>query len=488
MTGARRPDNHGLRPGRTKIPSRIALCALALLSGCAVGPSFHVPRSALPAHFTSVAHNARPRWPSKTWWRGFHSPPLNHFIALAERHNFNIRIAAAELEAANAAVEVAGAPLLPSVSASGSAQWQRVANPGATTTAGRTPSPFYGASVQASYLVDLWGENRDALRAALANAAAARFNRDTVALTEVTAVATTWFQILADRAALTIGLRNLRAAQRLLKQLQTEFVAGTVDAVTVAQQAALVASERANIPVLRSDLTQETQGLGILVGEPPEQLAIPPEHINALSVPRLIPGLPSRLLRRRPDVAQAEANLIAANANVRAAIASFFPSITLTGSANTSSAALDTLLSPGSVLLNAATSITQPLFEGGRLMGNLAVSRAVYREDVAAYEQTVVLAFTNTEQSLTALHYATIEEHRQAQAVKEARRALAAVRAQLAAGIVDVSAVLTAEETLLGDENAYTDAQLTRLDAAIHLYQALGGGWRLRQPRHIVGS
>ncbi len=467
---------------------RMSFLALALLSGCAVGPGFHAPRPAMPTRFTSAPQDATPQWPSKTWWRGFHSAPLDHFIQAAERHNFSIRIAAAQLQAANAQVEIAGAPLLPSVSASGNAQWQRVPHPGAASIGGRNPSPFYGASVQASYLVDLWGENRDALRAALEDAAASRFNRDTVALTEVTAVATTWFQILADRAALAIGLRNLGAADRLLKQLQTEFTAGTVDAVTVAQQAALVASERANIPVLRSQLRQETLGLGILVGKPPEQLSIPREHIGALRVPPVMPGLPSRLLRRRPDVAQAEATLIAANANVRAAIASFFPSITLTGSASTSSAALDTLLSPGSLLLNAATSISQPLFEGGRLMGDLAVSRAVYREDVAIYEQTVVSAFTDVEQSLTALHYATIQERRQARAVREARHALAAIRAQLKAGIVDVSAVLTAEETLLGDENAYTQAQLTRLDAAIHLYQALGGGWRLRRPAHPIGN
>ena len=472
---------------------RSPLLALALLlCGCAVGPAFHAPRLVNPSRFAGTPQDATPHWPSTTWWRAFGSAPLDHFIMAAERHNFSIRVAAAQLEAANADVEVAGAPLLPAVSATGNAQWQRIPNPGAAAgtlaTGVRNPSPFYGASAQISYLVDLWGKNRDALRQALADAQASRFNRDAVALTEVTAVATTWFQILADRAALAIGLRNLAAASTLLAQLKAEFAAGTVDAVTVAQQSALVASERANIPVLRSQLRQETLGLGILVGRPPELLAIPPERLGSLKVPRLVPGLPSSLLRRRPDVAQAKANLVAANAGVRAAVASFFPSITLTGSANESSAALNTLLAPGSLLLNAAASVSQPLFEGGRLMGNLAVSRAVYQEDVATYEQTVVRAFTDVETSLTALHYATIQERREAQAVREAHRALAAVRAQLNAGIVDVSAVLTAEQTLLGDENNYTQAQLARLDAAIHLYQALGGGWRLRRPNSRSGN
>ncbi len=458
-----------------------------------MGPAFHAPRLVNPSRFAGAPQEAPPHWPSATWWRAFGSAPLDHFIVEAEHHNFSIRVAAAQLEAANADVEVAGAPLLPAVSAAGNAQWQRIPHPGAAAAGtlaagGRNPSPFYGASAQISYLVDLWGKNRDALRQALASAQASRFNRDAVALTEVTAVATTWFQILADRAALAIGLRNLAAATTLLAQLKAEFAAGTVDAVTVSQQSALVASERANIPVLRSQLRQETLGLGILVGRPPELLAIPPERLGSLKVPRLMPGLPSSLLRRRPDIAEAEANLVAANAGIRAAVASFFPSITLTGSANESSAALDTLLAPGSLLLNAAASVSQPLFEGGRLTGNLAVSRAVYREDVATYEQTVVRAFTDVETSLTALHYATIQERREAQAVREARGALAAVRAQLNAGIVDVSAVLNAEQTLLGDQNNYTQAELARLDAAIHLYQALGGGWRLRRPISRSGN
>ena len=475
------------RAGQTPL-----LALVLLLSGCAVGPAFHAPKLVNPARFVSAPQDAPPHWPSAAWWRAFGSAPLDHFISEAERHNFSIRVAAAQLEAANANAEIAGAPLLPAVSASGNAQWQRIPHPGPATgtlaAGGHTPSPFYGASAQISYMVDLWGKNRDALRQALADAQASRFNRDAVALTEVTAVATTWFQILADRDALAIGLRNLTAATTLLTQLKAEFAAGTVDAVTVAQQSALVASERANIPVLRSQLRQETLSLGILIGRAPESLTIPQETIASLKVPRLMPGLPSSLLRRRPDIAQAQANLIAANAGVRAAIASFFPSITLTGSANESSAALDTLLAPGSLLLNAAASATQPLFEGGRLTGNLAVSRAVYEEDVATYEETVIRAFTDVETSLTALQYATIQERREAEAVREAHRALAAVRAQLNAGIVDVSAVLTAEETLLGDENDYTQAELPRLDAAIYLYQALGGGWHLRRRLGRTGS
>ncbi|HUW98331.1 MAG TPA: efflux transporter outer membrane subunit [Acidiferrobacter sp.] len=460
------------------------LLGIPLLSGCTVGPRFHTPRVTVPARYASAPQDAPPAWPSSTWWRGFGSPALNSLIQEAEQHNFTIRIAVAQLQAANAQVEVVGAPLLPTLGANVSGQWQRAprSNPPTPT------SHQFGAAIQTSYELDFWGKNRDSLRAAEANAAASRFNRDTIALTAVSAVATTWFQILADRNALRIGLRNLAVAENLLTQLKAELNAGTTDAVTVAQQAALVASERATIPTLRSQLQQETLGLGILVGKPPELLAAPSGDIAALTVPKIVPGLPAHLLRRRPDIARAEANLVAANANVRGAIASFFPNINLTGSAGWSSAALNTLLAPGSLLLSAAAAIDQPLFEGGALTGNLAVSRATYRENVAVYEQTVVQAFTDVDTALVDLHYATEQQRRAAEAVNEARAALAAVRAQLAAGIIDVSAVLIAEETLLTDENSYTQAQLARLDAAVDLYKALGGGWHAPSPSPLSGN
>lgn len=467
------------RRGHTKTRLIIALSAAITLSGCALGPRFHPISMTLPTHFSDAPQNAPPTWPSKTWWRGFGSTALDRLIVAAEHHNFTIRIAVAQLEAANAEVEIQGAPLLPTISANGNGQWQRApgGNPQSLSATHTLGNRQFGASIQASYELDFWGKNRDALRAAEANAAASRFNRDTVALTAVSAVATTWFQILADRTLLLIGLKNLKAAQALLAQLQAELQAGTTDAVTVAQQAALVGSERATIPTLRSQLRQEILGLGILVGKPPELLAIPGGNLTTLRVPVITPGLPADLLRRRPDIAQAQATLIAANANVRGAIANFFPTINLTGSAGWSSTALNTILAPGSLLLSTATAISQPLFEGGALMGNLAVSRATYKEDVASYEQTVVQALTDVETALTALHYATQQEHRETQAVREARAAVEAVHAQLAAGIIDVSTVLTAQETLLADENSRTQAQLTRLDAAVNLYKALGGGW-----------
>ncbi len=482
---------HRQRRLRQSPSSRIVQTALLcmLLSACAVGPRFTLPKTALPARFAAAPQNAPPAWPRRDWWRGFGSPELDQLITEAETHNFSIRIAIAQLQAANAEAEIAGAPLLPAVNGNASADAQRYGSGAAPLvqpgSGGQLAYTHQSAvSAQVSYELDFWGKNRDALRAAEANAAASRFNRDTVALTAVSAVASTWFQILADRDGLSIAKKNLAASEELLAQLRAELGAGVVNAGVVAQQAALAAGERATIPGLQSQLHQQEIALGILVGKPPEMLTLAPATLDTLHMPVLMPGLPSALLTRRPDIAQAEAVLIAANANVRGAIAAFFPSISLTGSAGWQSTALDRLFTPGSSLLSAAASLSQPLFEGGALSGQLSVNRATYRQDVAIYQQAVVKAFSDVETALTALHFATEQEQQEQIAVERADYALRAVEAQLQAGTVNLGSVLIAQQTLLGDQNAFEQARLARFLAAVNLYQALGGGWRA--PAHSL--
>lgn len=463
-----------------RLPRLAAAALLPLgLAGCAVGPAFHPPKTRVPARFAAAAAAAAaasPAWPKPGWWRHFGSPELDRLVTAAKAHNFSVIEAIDQLEAANAQAQIAGAPLLPTITASGSGSFQQAQ---ASTAGGlRTvDTRSFTATFQASYQLDFWGRNYDALHAAQANAAAAEFNAATVALTAEASVATVYFQVLADQDQLGIAQSNLKAAEGLLAQLQAELQAGIVDAPSVAQQAALVAAERANIPNLVSQLRQEAIGLGILTGQAPEFLRVHGGSLGALRVPALAPGLPAGLLTRRPDIAAAQATLIAANANVRGAIAAFYPSITLTGSGGWQSRALNLLFAPGSTLISAATSIAQPIFEGGALTGQLRVSRATYREDVAKYEQAVVQAFSDVETAMTALHYATEQEALQRVAVARASAALDGAKAQLRAGVVDIGTVLNAEQTLLSDETTLVTARLTRLDAAVNLYKAMGGGW-----------
>lgn len=465
------------------------LVALAL-TGCMVGPAFHPPAPAVPAHFSSVASTA-PAWPRPGWWKQFHSPELDRLMEAAQAHNFSVIAAIDELEAANAKIEIAGAPLLPTLNFNGTGNFEQLgtkaagagAASGFSSTSRSSDKTIdtrqFTASFAASYELDFWGKNHDVLRAAQASAAAAQFNAATVALTEEASVATAYFQMLAYQDQLAIAQNNYETARGLLNQLQAEFRSGVIDEPTVQQQAALVAQERASIPNLASQMKQEAIGLGILTGQAPEFLEVQGGTLNEVVVPALAPDLPSALLNRRPDVAEAEATLIADNDNVRGAIAAFFPSITLTGSAGRQSTALNTLLSPGSSLLSAATSITQPIFDGGELAGTLKASHATYHEDVAKYEQAVVQAFSDVETAMTALHYATRQEELQRIAVQRAQAALDGAQAKMRAGVTDISTVLNAEQTLLSDQNALVTARLTRLEAAVDLYKAMGGGWVL---------
>ncbi len=304
-----------------------------------------------------------------------------------------------------------------------------------------------------------------------------RFDQEVVALTVVTNVATTWFTALDLQDRLTIARQNLADAEKTLAVIQGRLAAGTATALDVSQQEALVAGQRAVIPNLQNQLEQQLIGLGILVGRPPQAITARPGTLVDLALPAVYPGLPSELLARRPDVAEAEAQLVAANANIRAARAAFFPTIQLTGSAGYQSLALTSLFGPGATVISLAANLTQPVFDAGTLRGQLEQSRGRYDELVADYRKAILQAFTDVENALTALRYTAEQLALQEQAVAIAQRAADIARAQVAAGTVDITTVLTAQTTLYTDEDNLAQVRLAHFQALLNLYKALGGGW-----------
>jgi len=340
----------------------------------------------------------------------------------------------------------------------------------------------YSAELSASYEIDFWGKNLATFRAAEASAVAARFAAQVTALTIVSEVADTWFSALAFQDQLAVARSNLAAASDLLKVEQARLVAGTASLLDVAQQAALVAGQRANIPDLVSLEKQEVIALGILVGRPPEDIAIKPGTLVTIPSPEVVPGLPIDLLRRRPDVAEAEATLVSAVASTRAARAALFPSLTLSGSMGWENDALNGLLAPQSFVLNAAANAVQTLFDNGALSGAVAENRAVAREDADAYQESVLQAYTDVETALTQLHYASQQEGLEREAVQQAELATTVSRAQLLAGTVDITSLLTAQQTQLDDENTLVTVRLARFQALVALFKALGGGWQQPVP------
>jgi NodT family efflux transporter outer membrane factor (OMF) lipoprotein len=304
-----------------------------------------------------------------------------------------------------------------------------------------------------------------------------RFDQQVVALTVVTNVANTWFTALALADRLVVAQRNLTDAEQTLAVIRGRLDAGTASALDVAQQESLVAQERAIIPGLRNQLEQELIGLGILIGRPPEAVTVRPGSLDALALPPVAPGLPSALLQRRPDVAEAEAQLVAANFDIKLARAAFFPVVQLTGQYGFANAALNTLFTPGGTVIALAAGFTQPLFDAGVLRGQLEQSKGRYDELLADYRKSVVQAFTDVEDALTAWRFTTEQEALQRRAVATAQRAADIARAQMQAGTVDVTTVLQAETTLFNAEDTLYQVRLARFQALLNLYKALGGGW-----------
>jgi NodT family efflux transporter outer membrane factor (OMF) lipoprotein len=218
-------------------------------------------------------------------------------------------------------------------------------------------------------------------------------------------------------------------------------------------------------------------GLGILVGRPPQSITVTPGTLSTLSLPEVAPGLPSELLERRPDVASAEAQLIAANANIRSARANFFPQVTLTGQAGLQSTALTSLFNPGSELFSLAGSVTQTIFDNGLKRGQYEQYKGKYDELVADYRKAVVQAFTDVQNGLDSYRLATEQEDLERQAVAVAQRAADIAKAQVAAGTSDIVTALQAENTLFTDLDTLAQVRLTRFQALLNLYKALGGGW-----------
>ena len=465
-------------------------CALPLallVAACDLGPDFLRPQVEMPVAFRATPATAASAWPSDDWWRGFNSPELNDLIDQARTQNFDIAAAIARVRQADAQVRIAGAAMLPTLGATGSATWQQVGitriglTSGATGRGSSTTATAdvhsYAAGLSAAYEVDFWGKNRAARQAAVAGAVFSRFYQQVVALTVVSNVANTWFTALGLADRLAVAQRNLADTEQTLAVIRGRLDAGTATALDLAQQQALVAGVRATIPNFRNQMEQQLIGLGILVGRPPEAVAVRPGTLDALALPPVAPGLPSALLERRPDVAEAEAQLVAQNFDIKVARAAFFPSIQLTGTHGFANAALSTLFTPGGTIASLVAGLTQPLFDAGTLRGQLEQAKGRYDELLADYRKAVVQAFTDVENALTAWRFTTEQEALARDAVATAQRAADIARAQLAAGTVDITTVLTAETTLFNDEDTLAQVRLARFQALLNLYKAMGGGW-----------
>jgi len=434
-----------------------------------------VPVVDTPPQYREAGGGPRAARPAQDWWRGFRSGELTMLVERAYLANLDIAASVARIEQADAQTRIAGAPLLPALDFDGSAQRSR---------AGGVESRRISAVLNASYQVDLWGKNRAALRSAEFTAIASRFDREVIVLSTVASVINTYFQVLAAQDRLRIARDNVNAATRILGVYQQRIAVGTATGLDIAQQQSLLAQQRAAIPPLDQQLRQNIATLAVLVGEAPVRLTVRGGSLSGVVPQRVAPGLPSDLLLQRPDIRQAEADLSAANANVQSARAALLPNIQLTGQGGFVSAALQTLFVPQSAVYSMAAGLTQPLFDGFRLLSQLDLRKGQRAELLQLYRKAIVSGFADVERALIAIRDLADQERLQTEVVSTSRRAYEATQRQLREGAIDIATVLNTQRTLFQAQDQLVVVRLTRLQAIVSLFQALGGGWVL--PEDLV--
>ncbi|MET4208712.1 efflux transporter outer membrane subunit [Bradyrhizobium sp. LA2.1] len=476
-------------PGLTFRTSRAArwaavACLAASSGACVLTQDLPDPALDVPAQYKYAGKPDAP--PSLDWWRGFRSAELTQLMEEAQTVNLDIAAAVSRIVQADAQARQAGAALLPSLSGGGSETYSRTSGSSASgLSIGGREVVNYSASLSASYQLEFWGQNRDALQTAEETANANRFDRDVVALTTLAGVANAYFQVLASQDRLRTAQSNIASAQRILDAIRERRKAGTGTDLDVAQQESVVANQKALVPPLRQTLDQNVNALAVLVSRPPESVRVLGGSLNKIAIPRVTPGLPSELLTQRPDIRRQEAQLASATANIGNARAQFFPTIQLTGNGGYQSSALVSLFQPHAAFFQLVGSATQPIFDGGRILGNFEFAKARQDELLQTYRKTIIQSFADVDNALYSIKQTTIKLQLQRDVVTSSKRAFDLAEQQLRAGTADIVTVLNVQQTLFQAEDALWQAQLARLLAIVSLYQALGGGWEPRMEKPV---
>ena len=457
----------------------LAVAALALGACSITGKPVQLPAIAsdMPAAWTERSlPGAAVTAPD--WWQSFNSAELSALIAAALSANPDLTIAAERVRQAETQARIAGASLFPELSF-GAGTSRRETRPDGGDW---SRSDGSSAALSASYELDLWGRNAAGVRAAESSLRASRYDLETVRLTLVAGVATAYFQVLSLRGRLAVLRGNLAIAERVLNVVDVRVRNGAASALDLSRQLAGVLSLRASIPPLELQERQTLYALAILVGRPPEGFDAAGTGVIALAVPRAAPGLPAELLTRRPDLASAEAQLAAANANVAAARAALLPAIQLTGSAGLASGVLVNFLNAPTATLALGASLAQTIFDGGRLRGQVDVAASRERELIESYRRSILAALADVESALASGSRTADQEVLQEQVLEQARWALRLAEVRYREGVDDLLTVLDAQRTLFQAEDQLAQIRLSRLQASLGLFRALGGGWRMTDP------
>jgi len=469
----------------------LCLFALALLAGCAVGPDYHRPALDVPEQYrdmapaASGASGAAASLGDSGWWEVYPDADLQALLSTALKNNYDVKIAVARIDEARAELRTTQMNYLPQVSIDASAARAKTSDyallPG-------TPRINNEAQVQilASYQIDLWGQLRRMNEAARANLLGSQFARRAVSVTLVATLANAYFNLISLDSQLEITRRTVISREKFLELTHAQHERGYATGLDAATAEAQLAAARATVPDLERQIAQTEDQISVLLGSNPGPVrrAHYGESVPE-APPRPPPGMPARLLERRPDVLQAEQGLVAANAEIGVAKAALFPNISLTGSDGSLSVPFGNLFRAPAAEWSAGVGLIQPLLSVQSNLYQVELADARKREALYQYQKTVQSAFQDVADALVAYQKFGEQEREQANQVDALRRAREIALGRYKIGYASYFDVIQADRDLFTAELALAQAYANDLGALVHLYSALGGGW---QERPVVDS
>jgi multidrug efflux system outer membrane protein len=474
------PGNKRSRPRVTGFAVLIvAAFTVALLAGCMVGPNYRKPAVQTPVTFRTVAPDAQAQaqvssYGDLPWWEVFHDPRLQELIRTGLKQNYDLRLAAERINSARAQLVVTRSSLFPQVSGNGDFS-------GGKDWATQTNSNFLTLTADAAFQLDLFGKLRRATEASRAELLASEDAKQTVILTLVSDIAADYYTLLQLDLQLQITQETVKTQTDSVRLTNFRLNNGVATKLDVLQAQQVLDTADAQVPDLERLIAQEENAISILIGEYPEGLRRGLPLIEQSLPPEVPPGLPSALMERRPDIREAEQLLVATNARIGVAKAEFFPQIALTGSGGGAfgrSSAFSSLMDSHLGIWSYGVQVSQPIFTGGALRGNLHLAQSENKQALIVYQQTIQRAFGDVSDALIGYQKNREVRVRQQQTVADLLETVRISNIRYTGGTTTYLEVLDGQRSLYSAELTLAAARGDEYRSLVQLYKALGGGWR----------
>jgi outer membrane protein, multidrug efflux system len=456
-----------------------ALSASTLMIGCMVGPNYHRPAVPTPGVYRDLSDNSQSQGQAASfadlhWWQAFQDPQLQELIRIALKENYDLQLATERIVAARAQVTITRSSLFPQVQANSNFQ-------GGKDPTSQDTYNILALTADAAFQLDLFGRLRRATEASRAQLLATEDARDTVILTLVSDVASDYFALLELYLELQITRDTVKSQEDSVKLTKLRLDHGLATKLDVLQAQQVLDIANAAVPDLERQIGQEEDAISVLLGHYPESIRRGLPLADQPLPPEVPPGMPSTLLERRPDIRQVEQDLITANAEIGVARAAFFPQISLTGSGGGAfgrSTVFTGLMSSQAGIWSYGVQVSQPIFTGGALRGNLRLAESEQRQELIAYKQVIQLSFRDVSDAL--IGYQKLHQVRVAQevTVKDLQDSVNTSLRRYRGGITTYLEVLEGQQSLFTAELTLAQARGNEYQSLVQLYKALGGGWQ----------